>query len=146
MVIVNIYIFQSIKGPGTKPGAYTYILETDKDGNIVTLTDSGKLEPMTEKKAELVVLLKALKRLRKKCEVHVFGVSMAMKIGFEVWIDRWIEAEWKNAKGKEVANKEEWQQLLEFKNTYEITLSEFSGHSYMNWMQQEARKKVENGD
>lgn len=141
-MIVNIYVYQSIRGPGTKKGAFTYILETEKDGKLVTLTQSGILEPMTEKRAEILVVIKALERLRKECEVHVIGVSIPVKTAFESWIDKWIKNDWKNARGQEVANMTEWQQICEFRNKYAITMTEFQDHSYKNWMIRETEKKA----
>lgn len=141
-MVVNVYIYQTIKGPAKKKGAYTYILETEKDGKTITLTDTNILEEMTEKKAELTVLLKALQRLRKECEVNVIGASIHIKTGFETWLDKWIKADWKNAKGKEVANMTEWQQLAGFREKYKITVTEMQEHSYKNWMISETEKKA----
>ena len=89
MMQVNIYTYQTIKGPGTKAGTCTYILETEVKGKLVTLTKSESLEPMSENKAELTVMLKALKRLRKECEVTIYGESNYIKQGAESWLDRW---------------------------------------------------------
>lgn len=140
---VNIYIYQTINSPRKKAGAYTYVLETEIDGKPFTLTDTGKLEPMSENKAELTVLLKALKRLRKECDVTLYGVSESVKTGIEKWVDKWLKADWKNAKGKEIANITEWQQLLQFKNKYEISVSDQEEHTYKQWMIAETKKACE---
>lgn len=136
-MVVNIYVYQTIKGPGKKEGEYCYILETIKNDKPITLTDFGHLEKMSENRAELTVLLKALKRLVKECEVTVYGCSDHIKTGVEKWLKDWVRADWKNAKGKEVANKEEWQQLEEIKKKYNIAVSDQKKHSYTNWMKSE---------
>lgn len=141
MMLVNIYVYQTIKGPRAKAGAYTYVLETELDGKERTLTASGHLEPMSENKAELTVVLKALQRLRKECDVNIFGASIHVKTGIETWIDKWIKADWKNAKGKEIANLTEWQQLLEFRNKYKITVSDQQENTFTRWMKSEAEKE-----
>lgn len=139
-MIVSIYIYQTIKGPGTKNGAYTYILETEINGEIKTLTDSGTLEAMSENKAELTVLLKAMKRLRKECTVQVIGLNNYVRAGIIMWLDSWLEADWKNAKGKEISNKEEWQQIKQFRDRYKMVIFSEQDHSYRNWMKAEAEK------
>ena len=139
----------TIRGPGKKAGAYTYILETEINGKVATLTDTGVLEPMSENKAELVILLKALKRLRKECDLDIIGVSIPFKTSFEEWLDKWKKANWKNAKGKDVANAEYWQQVVEFKDKYNISISDQEEHQYKKWMIAETEKKmkgVKDGD
>lgn len=138
---VNIYVHQTIKGPGTKAGSFTYILETEIDGKVATLTKTDILEPMSENKAELNVLLQALKRLRKECDVLVVGASPYIKQGVECWLEKWVAAGWKNAKGKDVANMEEWQQFLEFSKKYHIKICGPSSHSYSYWIKNETEKK-----
>ena len=44
MMQVNIYTYQTIKGPGTKAGTCTYILETEVKGKVATLTKTESLE------------------------------------------------------------------------------------------------------
>lgn len=138
---VNIYMYHTIHSPGTKAGSFTYILETEINGKVATLTKTDILEPMTENRAELTVLLKALKRLRKECDVLVYGAGTYIKTGCEEWIDKWISAGWKNAKGKDVANMEEWQQFQEFRERYNITICPDTKHSYSEWMQTTTDKK-----
>lgn len=139
--MVNIYIYQTIKGPGTKAGSYTYILETEINGMTATLTKTDTLEPMTENKAELTVLLKALKRLRTKCSVQVIGSSDYVRQGAEKWLKDWARQDFKTAKGKEVANKEEWQQFLAYQEACDIVFTPGKSHSYRNWMQEETERK-----
>lgn len=141
MMLVKIYVYQTIKGPGTKSGSYTYILETEIKGKTATLSKTDILEPMTENKAELTILLEALKRLRASCDVEIIGTSEYVKQGFENWIDGWIESDWKNARGKDVANKEQWQQLAEYMKNYSIAISTEKDHAYSQWMQKETDKK-----
>lgn len=141
-MIVNIYLYQTIRGPGKKEGAYSYVLESVIHGEPHTKDETGILEPMSENKAELTVLLKALNRLNDKCDVAmIYGISTPVKTGLEEWLDKWIKADWKNARGKEIANISEWQQLLQFKNKYEIRVSDQKTHSYENWMRAKIEKQ-----
>lgn len=138
---VNIYIYQTIKGPARKAGAYAYVLETEINGKTATLTKIDKLEAMTENKAELTVILESLKRLRKECLVTIIGAKGYIIQGNEL-LERWKEAGWKNAKGKEIANKDEWQQFLEYKEKYCIEVVGESTHEYLQWMERETERKT----
>lgn len=145
-MLVNIYIYQTIRGPGKKAGAYTYILETEINNKTATLTDTGLLEPMTENKAELKTLLKALKRLRGESDLVIFTESQYIKIAIDEWIDKWIHDNWKNAKGKEIANIEEWQQVKAYKDKHKMQIVHCKDMGYSNtykkWMIAEADKRM----
>ena len=88
-MVVNIYTYQTIRGPNVKKGAYAYILETEIKGKTATLTDIGIIEPMSANKAELTILLKALKRLRGECDLHIFTESLYIMSGIETNLDKW---------------------------------------------------------
>lgn len=138
--MVNIYIYQTIKGPRVKEGAFTYILETTVNGNVATLTKTDKLEPTTENNAELKVLLMALGRMRKPSEILVIGVNDYVRNGIER-LPKWKAEGWKNAKGKEIANAEEWQALNKYLERYKIKAIGDCQHEYRHWMICESNKK-----
>lgn len=140
---VNLYIYQTIKGPGTKSGAWAYVLETESNGKIATLTDKGITESETENKNALAILLKALKRLRMDCDLTIIGANNYIKTGFTQWIDKWIASDWKTAKGNPIANIEEWQQLREYREKYNITISDQEDHTYLKWMKAETNELME---
>lgn len=137
---VNIYMYQTIRGPGKKAGSYTYILEAVVKNKPATLTVTDTLEPMSENKAELTILLKALKRLRKQCDVVVFGASNYIIAGINEWLEEWEAADWKNKKGKDIANLDEWKEVRDFMKAYRITTSS-DKHSYSQWIEEETQKK-----
>lgn len=142
-MVVNIYTSQTIRGPGKKSGAYCYILETFVKEKPVTITDKGILEPMSENKAELTILLKAFKRLRKDCEVCIYTDSQHIKTGINDWLEKWKQSNWRNAKGKEIANIQEWQQIYAYSEKYNIVMVNTETHSYRQWMKAEMEKKHE---
>lgn len=137
---VNIYMYQTIRGPGKKAGSYTFILETIIKGKPATLTVTDTLEPMSENKAELTILLKALKRLRKECDVVVYGASNYIITGLNEWLESWEASDWKNKKGKDIANMNEWKKVRDFMKAYRITTSS-DKHSYSQWIEEETQKK-----
>lgn len=137
---VNIYMYQTIRGPGKKAGSYTFILETIIKGKPATLTVTDTLEPMSENKAELTILLKALKRLRKECDVVVYGASNYIITGLNEWLESWEASGWKNKKGKDIANMDEWKEVRDFMKKIKITTS-CEKHSYSRWIEEETLKK-----
>lgn len=138
---VNLYIYTTVKGPGTKSGTYTYLLEYVTEKGPATLTKQGTLEDATENRAHLRVLREALERLRKPCEIEIYTDSGYLKQGAEVWLRGWISAGWLNAKGKPVANREEWEQVAELLEKHLATFQVGANHSYRNWIQTETEKK-----
>lgn len=138
---VNIYTYSTIKGPGTKSGSYTYLLEYVTEKGTATLTKQGAMEQVTENQAELRVLLEAANRIHEPCEITVFTESDYLKNGVEGWLDRWKAADWKNSKGKEVANSEEWKKVAELLGTHHIVILAKEAHSYRSWIRSETEKK-----
>lgn len=137
---VNIYMYQTVKGPGKKAGSYTFVLETMLKGKAATLTVTDTFEQMSENKAELTVLLKALSRIHKECDVIIYTESNYILQGLNEWLESWEASSWKNKKGKEVANKEEWQQVKEFMRKHNVMTSNM-GNAYSQWMYEQTQKK-----
>lgn len=142
MDIVNIYTCTSAKGPSKKRVAFTYILEKETEKGPATLTKTEVLELATENQAELKALSAALRRLKKPCMLNIFTDSVYVSAGYEQKrLEKWIENDWKNAKGKPVANMEEWKELADLLGRH--TFQFFTGmkHSYYSWMQIETEKR-----
>lgn len=137
---VNLYIYTTVKGPGTKSGTYTYLLEYITEKGPATLTKQGTLEDATENQAHLRTLRKALERLRKPCEIVIYTDSRYLKQGAEVWMKGWINTGWINARRKPVANREEWEPVAELLEKHLATFRVGIDHSYRNWIQTETEK------
>lgn len=150
MMIVNIYTHQTIRSPSKKKGAFAYVLETEIKGKTATLSDIGLIESASVNKAELTILLKALKRLCSECDLTIYTESLYVMSGIETNLDSWEKNGWKTAKGEEIANIEEWQQINEYRKKYNMQVF-YCGkpkecirtvtHSYQEWMERETKKK-----
>lgn len=138
---VNIYTVTTIKGPGRKTGTYTYLLEYETSKGAATLTKSGIFEEVTENQAEIKVLLEAASRLNEPCNLTIFTESNYLKSGVDDWLEKWKSAGWKNSKGKEIANSEEWKQIAKLIGLHQIIIKSKEAHSYRNWMIQETEKR-----
>ena len=136
---VNIYVETSIRGPGIKKGKGIYILETKVNEKTATLNGDIELEA-SENAGELQTILKALGRLNQPCEVNIYTDSQIIETGVTQWLEGWEKNGWKNAKGKEVANKDLWQQFRTELNKHTIVIFTRCEHEYKSWMQSEVRK------
>lgn len=106
-----------------------------------TLTVFGKITYAAENGAELKALIYALKRITQKCDLLIYTESNYVAAGFRLgWSEDWKRSGWKNAKGKEVANKEEWQELLILLNGQQFDFKVKEEHEYRQWLQREVKR------
>ncbi len=136
---VNIYIYNGITGVKRQEGIIGYVMETRSvKGKIRTLEQFYRIKNVTRAQAELTILTAALKRLLYPCNLMVYtafdGIAAAYDQG---WVKRWQETGWVTSKGKDVANKEEWQQFLNALNLSSITFKTQDKHTYSGWMSRE---------
>ncbi len=132
---VKIYIQTDIRGPRARPGKGIYLLETMTSKGPATLDKTIKYESETENGAEIKTILAALKRLNQPCEVMIYTDTKYTASSYtQGWLGRWLAKDWKNAKGEEIAYREEWQQLYELFRTHRVKFSILQDHEYKNWM------------
>lgn len=137
---VNIYLYTTIKGPGAREGSYTYILEYITEKGPVTLTKQDSITA-TENRAHLLILIKALERLKHPCELEIYTDSGYIQSGALKWLKDWERRGWVTAKGMTVANREEWQQASELLGRHLVTFCIGERHSYREWIVTETEKK-----
>lgn len=137
---VNIYLYTTIKGPRAREGSYTYILEYMTEKGPVTLTKQDSITA-TENRAHLLILIKALERLRHPCELEVYADSEYIRSGAVKWLKDWERRGWMTKKDRPVANKEEWQQASELLSRHLVTFHVGERHSYRKWIVADTEKK-----
>ena len=144
MFKVNIYIETTIKGPAKRDGAYIYILEFVREsGEPVTRQEVKHLEDTTENELVLRAMISALNRLTKNCEIRInTQCHHVLNTVQNLWHIQWEKSDWINSKGKEVKNKELWQQYVRMSQIHVITVLS-SEHSYQDWMRRELKKEEE---
>lgn len=96
---VNIYMYTTIKGPGAREGSYTYILEYITGKGPVTLTKQDSITA-TENRAHLLILIKALERLKHPCELEIHTDSEYIRSGAVKWLKDWERRGWVTKKGQ----------------------------------------------
>lgn len=79
---------------------------------------------------ELTAIIEGLKALKQECEVEIYSDSAYSVNSFnQGWIYNWIKKGWKTADGKDVKNKELWQELYTLTKKHKVTFNKVKGHS-----------------
>lgn len=136
---VNLYIDTSVRGPQRKKGAYGFILETITAEGPATLSKITKLEETTEHQSLCLAIREALQRIKKPCQVVVHTQSEYIVAAIKFWLQTWKYSDWLNAKGKEVADADSWQEIA---SRYEIELDAVIDitHQYKEWLCSETKR------
>jgi len=122
--IVYIYTDGACKGnPG--PGGWGAIL---KYGDSVKEIKGFVLET-TNNIMELTAVIKALRSLKRSCDIIITTDSNYVKDGITEWIHQWKKKGWKTAGKKSVKNKDLWQQLEAETKRHDIKWKWVKGHS-----------------
>lgn len=122
---VTIYTDGACSGnPG--PGGWAAVLIYGEHKKEI----SGGCKDTTNNIMELTAILKALKALKTECEVELYSDSAYSVNAFnQGWIYNWIKKGWKTADGKEVKNKEIWQEIYRLTKKHKVNFNKVKGHS-----------------
>lgn len=107
---------------------------------------SGGAKDTTNNIMELTAVVEGLKMLKFPCEVELYSDSAYIVNAFnQGWVYNWKKKNWKTADGKEVKNKEIWQELYELTKKHKVTFIKVKGHSdneYNNRCDELARNAI----
>lgn len=136
---VNLYIDTSVRGPRKINGAYGFVLETSTAAGPATFTKVTKLDETTEHQSLCKAIREALQRIKKPCRVVVHTQSEYIVAAIKFWLQTWKDSDWLNAKGKEVADADSWQEIA---SRYEIELDAVIDitHQYKEWLCSETKR------
>lgn len=90
---------------------------------------SGGSPQTTNNKMELTAVIEGLKKLKEKCQVHIYTDSKYVMEGATKWLDAWKKNNWKKADKKPVLNQELWQELDSFLEQHEVEWTWVKGHA-----------------
>ncbi len=90
---------------------------------------SGLENQTTNNRMELRAAIEGLKALKKKCHVTVYSDSQYVVKGMNEWMRNWQKSGFKNARNKEIANADLWQDLLLAVQAHHVTWRWVRGHS-----------------
>lgn len=139
---VNIVTRSGIKSVKPQSGAVGYVLETQTPKGPATLSRVFSVSGQTANASELTALIEALKRLREPCALTIYTESTYIAGAItQHWPDKWEAADWRTAKGKNVANKELWQELMRLLKEHEVSFDTENDIGYQSWLVTEINRK-----
>lgn len=142
MYRVNIYTMTDIKGPRRRDGIYAYLLEVPTDKGPATCQVFKEIKDATENRAELTAVVEALKRLNQSCDLDIYTDSEHIATAINNnWLVKWRDNGWMNAKGREISNRDLWQEMAELLNENRFLIHVKEHHTYTNCMRFEMEKK-----
>ena len=128
---IKIYTDGSCVGnPG--PGGWAAIIIGDDYKKEICggekLTTNNRMELTAAIKALEYCNQKDIKQLSLK-QIKIYTDSIYLKDGITVWINKWIENNWKTADKKNVKNVDLWKKLKELENLCSVEWQWIKGHS-----------------
>lgn len=107
----------------------------------VTLTNTEDVENVTANQAELIAIIKALSRMKEKCEITLYTDSSYVATAINSnWLTEWQQNGWLNAKKQPIANQEEWQEMAKLLNGHVLSVVCGEAHEYGKWMKSQVEK------
>lgn len=139
---VNIVIQSGIRSIKPKDGCVGYLLEAQTGKGPATLSRVFAVTGLTANASRMTALIEALKRLREPCTLTIFTDSEYIAGAVEQgWPDRWEAADWKTSRGRDVANKELWQELYKLLKGHEVIFDTKNDIGYRSWLVTEINRK-----
>lgn len=144
---VNIYTQTTFKGMRSQDGATGFVLELKGRKEPVTLSKIRILLNLTPNEAELHVLIEALRRMTKKCELTIYTNSNHVAVCYKSgWVETWKKNGWKSAKGRDISHARLWQELDRLLEGHEFVFECGAHHEYRRWLADEVNKKAEENE
>ena len=142
-MLVTIYTETNLRGPAKRSGAGMWLVEyIRKDGTPETRQGMLYAEESTENAMTLELINEALSILTKKCSVLVVTrCEHVLNTTRNYWLEQWEKRDWLKSNGKPVANREQWEQIYEYMQIYEV-LFDNGENSYRNVMMAEIEKRL----
>lgn len=121
---VTIYTDGACSGnPG--PGGWGAVLIS---GNTEKELSGGEADT-TNNRMEMMAVIKALKALKRDCNITIFTDSKYVLQGLTEWLPNWKKRGWKTADKKPVKNVDLWQELDMLAAKHTITWQWVKGHN-----------------
>lgn len=131
--VINIYSDGGHRSSTNISGwAYVGYVESNEDTNLIT--EKGAAEGFTNQQMEMTAVIRALDSIPfgmlEEYSVKIHTDSAYICNCFkDKWWAKWIMNDWKNSKGKDVANKDFWECIIDYYNAYDIEFIKVRGHS-----------------
>lgn len=136
--MVNIYIQTDAKSPKRQSAHAIFTLSVMTPKGPADATWIEDLEG-TANEVELLALIKAMEHLTADCDIELYTESQFIASGID-WLAGWKKKDWKTAKGKDIAHKDEWMRLDELLSGREILVHCKEDHSFRKWQRFELER------
>lgn len=114
--------------PNPGNGGWGFVLLHPKSGKRIERL--GGATDTTNNRMEMMAAIKVLEALNKPCEVRLHTDSQYLANGFaRGWVNGWRRRDWKNAEGKEVANRDLWERLYVLDKKHNVAWLWVKGHA-----------------
>lgn len=136
---VDIYLETDKQSQGCTKRKYGYVIQAMRNGEPETRDGFGTITG-TYHQSNLHALSDALERFHAKCQIciHTKDAFVAARI---LRISDMEAAGYKDTKGKQIRNAEEWGDLYKKISKYEFEITSATGkHEYSEWLQEEMKK------
>lgn len=135
---VNIYI-ECDSSPKESEKRYGYVLQCFTKKGEQTREGFGK-KIGTCHNATLYAIIKALERMTKQSEIHIYTQNTFVANMFTHYLADWAENGFKNSRNEPISNAAEWKQIWEACGKHEISIT--SGkHPFSNWILEEVKRR-----
>lgn len=130
--VINLWTDGGARGNGVSGWAYVGYVEREDDTNLIS--KNGAAEGYTNQQMEMTAVIKALDSIpfemleAYKIKIHTDSAYVCNCFK-DSWWSKWIMNDWKNSKGKDVANKDLWERIIDYYNAYDIEFVKVKGHS-----------------
>ncbi len=139
---VSIYTYTTIRGPAKRTGAIGYLMVVETSKGPVSRHGTESVGECSGNRAALLAVLYALRRLTKPCELVIYTDSAYVANGITGDAAKWQQAGWKNSKGEDTANREEWEECLRLLSGHQTEVICGKIHEYYFWLRNETRRKA----
>ena len=142
--MITGYIEVYNRGPAKQTAWYAWVLETHlKNGDLYTKEGYGRLTN-TPNAIAIQALTEMLGRFNKPSGIHIKTNSRYLEgmVGAG-YVQRWSQNGWQSSTGKEVKNRELWEEAWEAMEPHEITIEHIDKSSYTDVLKREVKTREE---
>ena len=136
---VTIYIETDSACPRKMPRQTAAIIECETVKGPAQIGMFRETET-TYQRAMLQALIGALEKLNQTCEIEVCMGDGFIENSVKLHLPVWRMHEFKNSKGEDIKNREEWGQLTQLLDRHLLTFT-IGRHTYTDWMIREMDKR-----
>lgn len=141
MMEVSLYIDVSCKRIRAGKACFCYVLEyISPSETTYTRSEIGCMEA-TGNRLVLAAVVRALGKLKQGCRVTIYTdlkyLESALSLG---WLHKWKLAGWVGSDGKEIKNRDLWEEIEFLTKLHELQVKHSRKNPYTAWMQTEMKK------